>query len=363
MSKQLALNTKNWKIRTPNGFVPFVGVSTMGEKQLYKLSFDDGTEIECSSNHVFYTEDNREIRTNELSVGLTLIGTTNKTLTSIERTIIEETYDIIDVRGHQFFANGLLCHNCELLSSEALLIDSLFLANLSAEMRDFKPQFIVKEVKFWEQIKTGNTYLVGVDPATGSGLDYSVIEIFHFPSLVQVGEYRSNTTSTADLYEVLKNVLFYLESKNTVVYFSVENNGVGEGIISQYEADEAPPNNSEFVSEQGKNRRGMITTSRTKMRACVNLKEMIEKRTLTIKSQFLLSELKTFIRRRGAYAAQDGATDDCVAACLIVVRLVEEIASYDQVAFDKLYTQKFDQWGYKEEEYDENDIPMPVIGG
>lgn len=254
-------------------------------------------------------------------------------------------------------------YECELLSSEALLIDSLFLANLSAEMRDFKPQFIVKEVKFWEQIKTGNTYLVGVDPATGSGLDYSVIEIFHFPSLVQVGEYRSNTTSTADLYEVLKNVLFYLESKNTVVYFSVENNGVGEGIISQYEADEAPPNNSEFVSEQGKNRRGMITTSRTKMRACVNLKEMIEKRTLTIKSQFLLSELKTFIRRRGAYAAQDGATDDCVAACLIVVRLVEEIASYDQVAFDKLYTQKFDQWGYKEEEYDENDIPMPVIGG
>ena len=88
------------------------------------------------------------------------------------------------------------------------------------------------------------TYLVGVDPATGSGEDFSVITIFEFPSMIQVAEYRSNTMSTNDLYGVLKNLLVYLESMETMVYFSVENNGVGEGIISLYEADEEPPEES-----------------------------------------------------------------------------------------------------------------------
>jgi len=263
-------------------------------------------------------------------------------------------------------------YECQFLSSEALLIRSIVLANMTPRIEALKPINAIHDGKtgadivLWYDIKPGATYLVGVDPATGSGEDYSVVTLYEFPTMKQIGEYRSNTMSTNDLYSVLKNLLLHLEKKGTMVYFSIENNGVGEGVISLYEADERPPENAEFVSEEGKNRRGMTTTSKTKMKACVNFKEMLEKENLEISSPILLAELKMYVRNKGAYAAQPGGTDDCVSASLIVVRLIEEIATYDQTAFDKLYTGDFNEWGDDawdgyEGGYDENDEGLPVV--
>ena len=256
-------------------------------------------------------------------------------------------------------------YECEFLSSDGLLIDSLFLVNLTAQLRNVKPKFHYKDVVFWQEPKKGSTYLVGVDPATGTGKDYSVLSVYEFPSLEQVAEYRTNSMSTSKMYVVLKNILKYLEALDTTVYFSVENNGVGEGIIALFEADENPPDASEFVSEEGRLTRGMNTSGKKKMAACINFKEMLEKGNLKIKSPILLEELKSFVSHRGAYNAQPGSTDDCISATLIVVRLLEEIATYDQHAFDKLYTIEEEVWtnddfdGYGD--YDENDIPLPNV--
>jgi hypothetical protein len=256
-------------------------------------------------------------------------------------------------------------YECDFLSSEALLVNSIKLAEITLKLKDVKPRFVVGDVVFWYDIKPGATYLVGVDPATGTGKDFTVITIYHFPSMRQVAEYRSNTMSPNDSYKVLKNILLFLEDKGTMVYFSVENNGVGEGIISLFEADENSPTNSEFVSEEGKGKRGFFTTARSKMKACVNFKEMFEKDNIQITSPILLQELKTFVRTRGAYDHLPGSTSDCIAATLTVIRLVEEIATYDQNAFDKLYsTTGFEQWDSGNIEYNENsenDAPMPFI--
>lgn len=257
-------------------------------------------------------------------------------------------------------------YECVFLSSDSLLIDSLFLANLTPTIEKVVPKQTVNDVVLFDEIKPTGTYLLGVDPATGSGEDFSVISIYEFPSMVQHGEWRSNTMSTNQLYVVTKNILKYIESKGAMVYFSIENNGVGQGLIALYQADEEPLNTVEFISEDGKNKLGFTTTARTKMRACVNLKEMLEKGTLEIRSKILLSELKSYVRSKGAYAAQAGATDDCIAATLVVLRLVEEIAQYEQAAFDKLYSGEYEEWsqsdwdGY-DEGYDENDEPLPIV--
>lgn len=256
-------------------------------------------------------------------------------------------------------------YECDFLSSDALLVNSLKLAEVTLRLANVKPRFVVDDVVFWYDIKPGATYLVGVDPATGTGKDYTVITVYHFPSMRQVAEYRSNTMSPKDSYKVLKNILLFLEDKQTIVYFSVENNGVGEGIISLFEADENSSTNSEFVSEPGKGVRGFFTTARSKMKACVNFKEMFEKDNIHVTSPILLQELKTFVRLRGAYDHLPGGTSDCIAATLIVIRLVEEIATYDQNAFDKLYsTTGFEQWDSDNFEYNEDnegDAPVPFI--
>lgn len=258
-------------------------------------------------------------------------------------------------------------YECQFLSSDALLLDSEWLLREDVRLRNLLPKRIIKQVSFWSDIRPGGTYLVGVDPSTGSGEDFSVITIYDFPTLRQVGEWRSNTMSTNGLYSVLKNILIYLESQRASIYFSVENNGVGEGVIALYEADENPPEISEFISEEGANRRGLTTTSRSKLRACVNLKEMLEKGTMHLTSPMLLSELKAYVRNKGSYAAQAGSTDDCVSASLIIVRLVEEISTYEQAAFDKLYaSEDFQKWSDKDYDgyeggYDDSDEGMPMV--
>lgn len=367
MEQQLAINTKGWKIRTNAGFLPFHGVSTMGIKRLYRLGFDDGSFIDSTSNHVFYTEDEREISVKELSIGTTLFGTKPKTLISIDPMGYEQTYDIVEVETNQFFANGLLCHNCQFISNDPLLIDTVVLANLTAEVANIKPVAKSNDLFFYKEPQPNTTYLIGMDVATGSGNDWTTLEVFEFPSLEQVAEYRSNTTSSVRAYAVLKKLLLILEKTGSTIYYSVENNGVGEGVIALIEADENPPETAELISEPGKLRTGMTTTGKTKLKACVNLKEMIEGGVMKIKSRSLVGELKQFVRKNAAYAAKTGGTDDLVSGLLIVMRILQEMASFDQNAYDALFTNNLakhsSSMGTDLEDYDDDDIPLGMSFG
>jgi hypothetical protein len=236
---------------------------------------------------------------------------------------------------------------------------------LTPGISKIKPDFEINDVKFWKRPQSGVQYLVGVDPATGTGEDFTVITVWEFPAMEQVAMYRSNTMSSAKVYPILKNLLKFLERTGSQVYFSIENNGVGEGLLALYEADENPPLMSEMISETGKDRQGVTTTGKSKMRCCLNLKELIEKRTMTIKSELMLKELKKFVRRAAGYSAQNGATDDIISSTLIVLRILEEISSYDQAAFDTLRAVEDSPWSEADViHYDEEDPdhgPMPFI--
>jgi len=211
------------------------------------------------------------------------------------------------------------------------------LANITKKLANTKPIGYADEIVLFEKPIPGKTYLIGVDPATGSGNDYTAFQVFSFPDMNQVAEFRSNTMSSPVAYRILKR-LFRIFTFDAPIYFSVENNGVGEGIIALYEADEDPPPLAEFISEDGKNRKGMATTARSKLKACLALKEMIERGTMGIRSKALLSELKQYVRHAGSYAAKRGATDDLISAALIITRLVNELASFDQNAYEKIFT-------------------------
>lgn len=259
---------------------------------------------------------------------------------------------------------------CEFLSSEHTLIDTMIINQIEAKNRenDIKPIFQIDEFDFWKSINRGNSYIVSVDLSEGGGDDYSVIEVFEFPTMEQTAEYSTNNTSPAMLYGKLKNILRYLEHYAKDVYFSVENNSLGQSIVALYEADMSPPEKSFFVFEKGKDKLGIATTSKSKPKSCLLLKEMIIKDQMKIYSEKLLTELKSYVRKAGSYKAQTGSTDDHIAATLIALRIVEELAEFDESAYHKLYISGLEaieemdnsQWDV-EEEYDDDDAPLPVI--
>jgi hypothetical protein len=230
---------------------------------------------------------------------------------------------------------------CEFLSSDAMLISSMKLAKLEGKM-------VLHEdmgFKFWvppEQIGgQGKTYLVSLDPATGGGKDFSVIEVFDFPGLNQVAEWRSNEINIPLLYAKLKWILNKLTASQgrgrAEVLWTFERNGIGEAVAVLYMNDERPPEFADLYSDvQGKY--GVYTSGKTKVLACLQLKSLIEKVTngMKINSEILLFELKNFIAKGGSYEGKSGATDDCVMACVGIARLIKRLADYNDEAFKQV---------------------------
>lgn len=255
---------------------------------------------------------------------------------------------------------------CEFLSSENTLIDLEEINRLMKEIEGNEIVFSIKEQYFWKTINKKFSYIVGVDPGTGTGKDFTVIHIYEFPSMELVSEYRSNEYGAPEVYAHLKNIFRYMDYYAGDVYFSVECNGVGQGIIALYENDENFASSATFVSEQGKDKLGFFTTDKSKFKTCLLLKEMILKKNMKINSPTMLTELKSFIRTKGSYDHQDGATADCISASLVCIRVMEEMSSYDDNAYHKLYTAGLEQVEKeisenKEWDFDENYVPDPFI--
>ncbi|MGZ8924268.1 MAG: terminase large subunit domain-containing protein [Nitrososphaeraceae archaeon] len=246
------------------------------------------------------------------------------------------------------------------ITTDPVLFNTIVMANLTEEVKNLKIHGVISDVVFFKPPIPHSVYILGMDPATGSGEDYTAIEVFEFPSMEQAAEWRSNTMSSVQAYHMLKKVINIYEKIQSTVYFSVENNGVGEAIVALYEADENPPMVAEFVSEPGAKRVGMTTTGKSKIKSCLAFKEMVERASIYIRSKVLVEEMKQYVRKGGSYIAKTGSTDDSISACLIVIRVLEEIATFDQDAYAKLYAHAYlpDD---TEEQWSDNDVGMPML--
>lgn len=284
--------------------------------------------------------------------------------------------DIIATFGMQ---KWLQEYECKFISDDHTLIDTEIISVVEKELKTFKPAFKLpnvndKEQEFYKKINRDATYFVGVDPGNGSGSDFTAIEVIEFPSMDQIMEYRTNVISHSEIYKYLKKILKFLEHFAKEVYWSVENNGVGQGIIALYEADEKPPEKATLISDDTKKSLGMFTNDKNKMEACLLLKGLFENKNLKLFSPIILKELKHYKRAKGAYEARKGATDDCISAILIILKMLKEVSVFDDRAYHKLYTINLGQTGndwieevYKEtkdtqqpEEYDESEEPLHV---
>ncbi len=216
---------------------------------------------------------------------------------------------------------------CEFIIADETLIAPTTLI----EMEGVEPSFRQGQVRWYQKPEKDKIYTIALDPAVGTGGDYAAIQIFEANSTTQVGEWKHNKTPIPEQIKLIANISKYIlecTGQPTNIYYSVENNTVGEGaLISLHEYGEANIPGT-FLCEPGKKRKGFTTTHKTKMAACTKFKHLLESKKMKIQSHSLISELKNYIASKDSFAAKIGETDDLVAATLLTIRMIQDLGDY-----------------------------------
>ena len=201
-------------------------------------------------------------------------------------------------------------YGCEFLVFDETLVNSLVLTTLEGK----EPTLNMGQTRWYKKLDAHATYVVALDPAMGTGGDNAAIEVFELPSYTQVAEWKHNTTPIPQQIRIMRDICNHIKdetkSSGSNIYWSVENNSIGESallVINDFGEDSIP---GLFVSEPirkghiRKFRKGFNTTHKTKITACSRLKNMIEKEKLKIYSKPLISELKSFIASGSSFKAK-----------------------------------------------------------
>jgi len=170
----------------------------------------------------------------------------------------------------------------------------------------------------WEQYDETKPYLIVADVARGDGKDNSAFHIIQLEDLVQVAEYVGKPNPD-DFADILYNVA--AEYGNPML--TIENNNIGYAVLKKL-LDNGYPNI--YHSAKGDHRyvdpvsaqwqsnviAGFTTSSKTRPLIVAKMEEFMRNKLITINSNRLLSEMKTFIWRNGRPEAMRSYNDDLV---------------------------------------------------
>ena len=252
-------------------------------------------------------------------------------------------------------------HECEFLIFDETLISSTTLV----EMEGAEPMQTMGQVRWWKKPNPNMTYMVALDPAMGTGGDFAAIQVFELPTFEQVAEWHHNTTPMNQQIRILQGICKHIHdtcleqnsSKNPSIFYSMENNTVGEAALLRVMDIGEENIHGQFLSEpirkghRRKFRRGFNTTAKHKIDACTKFKELIEGGKMVINSKPLISELKDFVATGVSYKAKPGQHDDLVMSCLLMTRMMKVLADFDPKIFEK--------WTDRSSEMT---TPMPIFG-
>ena len=248
-------------------------------------------------------------------------------------------------------------YDCEFLVFDETLINSIKLATMEGN----NPIINMGQTRWYKKPTPEYTYAVALDPSMGTGGDNAAIQVFELPSYEQVAEWQHNTTAIPGQIRVLADITKYIEQETgnaNGIYWSVENNGIGEAcliVINDFGEENIP---GLFVSEPirkghvRKFRKGFNTTHGTKITACSRLKTMIENDKMVVHSKPFVSELKNYVATGSSYQAKLGQTDDLISATLLAIRMMAVLKDWDPRIYNS-FTQT--------DEIEDYEPPMPIF--
>jgi len=256
---------------------------------------------------------------------------------------------------------------CEFISDDETLIDPLTLSTLKYS----EPEFYTGQVRWFKEPEPNKTYLVGLDPCLGTGGDFSAIQVFEVPGMIQVAEWQHNKTPPRGQVKLLLQILGMLDAElrehpeqhgDPTIYWTVENNTLGEAVLQVIEDTGEHNFPGVFISEKKKPgssrrfRKGLNTDNRKKLSACAKLKSLMESGRMKVHSRNLIRQFKNFVGNGASYSAKSGEHDDLVMSALLTVRMLETVINWMGIEESEELKEGIDP-------DDSFDDPMPVIIG
>lgn len=353
-------NTK-YQIWTDSGWSDFDGLMIKGTRDTVSVTLANGSTIESTPDHKFYTEAMIPVEAQNLVGRRVVVGDGIEEVASVNPAAPQKVYDIHNVKNNRrFYANGMLVSNCEFINANETLIHPLKLAAL----KGVDPLFSSGQVRWYHRPTKNQIYVVTLDPSTGTGGDNAAIQVVELPAMRQVAEWQHNKTPVEGQIRTLLQILHFLRDNGAEeIYWTLENNAVGEAalVVVRDTGEENFP--GDFMSEPRRaagrrGRRGFNTTNRNKLEACVKFKNYIENNKLEISSKPLIKEIKNFVAHGASYSGKGNDKDDLVMSMLLAVRLIGLVASFEDRVYDTVNSSISGNTNFFD---DEDDEPYPMF--
>lgn len=197
----------------------------------------------------------------------------------------------------------------------------------------------------WEEYNPNNSYLLVADVARGDGRDYSAFQVIDVTTMTQVAEYQGKLD--LDHYS---RVLYDAGREYGNCMLVVENNNIGYSVLTKLQDMQYP---NLFYSTKGSNDYvdpimaesisnavpGFTTSMKSRPLIIAKLEEFIRNELITINSNRLLNELKTFIWNNGKPEAMRGYNDDLTMSMAIAcwVRDTALVTNQRDVEYKKAF--------------------------
>lgn len=252
-------------------------------------------------------------------------------------------------------------HENRFISFNTTLIDPMALERMTPRPH----KFTMGEVRWFKEPKAGYSYFVMLDPSLGTKSDWSAIQIIEMPTLEHVGEWSSNITPPKGQVQVLHDILNYIadeidpygETDEPEIYWSFENNTIGEAVLQTIEDTGIEYFPGTLISEKRtpnmrkRFRKGLNTTNKNKLLACSKFKSLVDTDRFKPASVGVIKQLKNFTANGASFSAKGSGNDDLVMALILAVRLVEMTKNWE--IYDPTILSDIIEREYRE--------PLPIV--
>ena len=231
--------------------------------------------------------------------------------------------------------------NVEFVGSTNTVISPEVLKVLLSISKEPEIMDLQDRLSIYEKPEKDAKYVLGVDPAKGTGENWSVIQVLKLIRMTpikmkQVAVFRHNQTDVYDFSDIINRISYYYNN----AHIMCENNGEGSAVIQRIWWEHE---NENLVNTGSKAANlGIRATKSTKPKAVLLMKKLIEDYSLKLVDKETLEQLTTLIEEGNRFFGKD-KDDDAVSALYWAVYILEMNILDESFEFNK--EKEEDGWG------------------